>query len=87
VSKSKGTERQSKMGLWNFLTGGYYGDGYDAAQEWKRLSGGASASDDDIDDIVGDDAYQEDADEFHAGWRNSEKEEGHGFLWRAFFGT
>lgn len=75
------------MGLWGFLTGGYYGDGYDAAQTWKEMTGGVEASDYDIDCIVGEEAYQEDADEFHAGWRASDKEEGHGFFWRAIFGA
>ncbi len=72
------------MGFWRFVTGGSYNDGYSASEEWQR-QGGSDTSDSTVYDIA-DQTNQEDPDEFYAGWQAHEKEEGHGFLWRAFFG-
>ncbi len=72
------------MGFWRFVTGGSYSDGYSASEEWQRQNGG-DASDSTIDDIA-DQTNQEDLDEFYAGWQNAERDSGHGFLWKAFFG-
>ncbi len=74
------------MGLWRFLTGGSYGDGYEAASEWLEQGGSTGASENTM-LTVWEDVGVDPREEFCAGWENREKEEGHGFLWKAFFGA
>jgi hypothetical protein len=74
------------MGLLSWLTNSGYSDGYDAASEYIKQGGSTGASENTILNVW-EDVETGSPTEFTTGWQNREKEEGHGFLWKAFFGA